>query len=514
MHSIYHLVLPALLLAAPLLAQLPAQLRLSALSETQFGNLPEGEPSGLKTSYHQLSLDYALEGFQIGLRGEGFGSSEPDRNYGELLQRFASYRRGPLQATIGHFYTIVGSGILAHAFELPGVITEERGSRRRYQIVRDLDGAHVRYRAGRATVQLLRGTPINTNLPPGLNGIDRRQGTIQGGSLQLKTHKNLDTGFSMLHYDIGGQEETGAALNARWRLAPLLAHLGLKGLYADLHGEYAQRDVTADRLFSLDRDLGRALYLSSSLTWGAWGASLEYKDYEDFSLSQVNNPPPLIREHAAYLLNRNTHDLLADDEQGYQAELSYTFAGGQALTANFTRAVRRHDIGDEDDKTLREIFLQFDSPVGEYIDAQLFADFSRNYILENEKSQLYGTLWNWSFNDRHTLNFDTQFQDVERRFGTLDFPYTNLYLNLEAHRAPGLSAAIQLQRTTDELETGADPSGTTWWWGLNFGAEIRDGHSVGIFAGQRRSGLACTAGTCYEVLGFEGVEMRLHNRFF
>lgn len=166
MHSIYHLVLPALLLAAPLLAQLPAQLRLSALSEAQFGNLPEGEPSGLKTSYHQLSLDYALEGFQIGLRGEGFGSSEPDRNYGELLQRFASYRRGPLQATIGHFYTIVGSGILAHAFELPGVITEERGSRRRYQIVRDLDGAHVRYRAGRATVQLLRGTPINTNLPP------------------------------------------------------------------------------------------------------------------------------------------------------------------------------------------------------------------------------------------------------------------------------------------------------------------------------------------------------------
>ena len=272
--------------------------------------------------------------------------------------------------------------------------------------------------------------------------------------------------------------------------------------------------MTADRLFSLDRDLGRALYLSSSLTWGAWGASLEYKEYEDFSLSQVNNLPPLIREHATYLLNRNTHDLLADDEQGYQAELSYTFAGGQALTANFTRAVRRHDTGDEDDKTLREIFLQFDSPVGEYIDAQLFADFSHNYILENEKSQLYGTLWNWSFNDRHTLNFDTQFQDVERRFGTLDFPYTNLYLNLEAHRAPGLSAAIQLQRTTDELETGADPFGTTCWWGLNFGVEIRDGHSVGIFAAQRRSGLACTAGTCYEVLRFEGVEMRLRNRFF
>ena len=46
------------------------------------------------------------------------------------------------------------------------------------------------------------------------------------------------------------------------------------------------------------------------------------------------------------------------------------------------------------------------------------------------------------------------------------------------------------------------------------GAEIRAGHSVNLFVGQRRSGLACTAGTCYEVLGFEGIEMRLLNRFF
>ena len=512
MHPIHRSI--AIVIAFLFTPSLHAQLRLSTLTEFQFGNLPDGEPSDLKTSYHQLSLDYALEGFQIGLRGEGFFSSEPNRNYGELLQRSASYRRGPVQTTVGHFYTIVGSGLLAHAFELPGVVTEERGSRRRYQIVRDLDGLHLRYRTDRATVVLLRGTPINTNLPPGLLGIDRRQGTIQGGSLQLKVHKDLDAGFSSLHYDIGGQRETGAALNARWRLAPLLTYLGIEGLYSDLHGEYAQRDVAADRFFSLDRDLGRALYLSSSLTWGAWGLSLEYKNYEDFSLSQINNPPTLIREHAAYLLNRNTHDLLADDESGLQAELSYAFTGGQAVTANFTRAVRRYDSGDEDDESLREIFLQADTPVGDYIDAQIFVDFSRNRILENETSQLYGTLWNWSLNEGHTLNFDAQFQEVERRFGTLDFPYNNLYLNLEAHRVPGLSASIQLQRTTDELETGADASGATWWWGLNLNAEIRNGHSISVFAGQRRSGLACTAGTCYEVLGFEGVEMRLHNRFF
>ena len=506
---IYHFF-TFVLLAVPL----QAQLRLSTLSELQMGNLPDGEPADLKTAYHQLTLDYALDHFQIGLRGETFGSSEPNRNYGELLQRFASYRRGPIQATVGHFYTLVGSGLLAHAFELPGVITEDRGSRRRYQIVRDLDGVHLRYRGTRGEVLLLRGAPVNTSFPPGLAGIDRRQGTVQGGALQLKVHQHLDTGFSVLRYETGGREETGGAFNARWRLSSLLADLGLNDIYADFHGEYAQRDVDTQRFFSLDRDLGRALYLSSTLTYRDWGLSLEYKDYRDFALQQINNPPALIREHAAYLLNRNSHDLLADDERGYQAELSYTHTGGQILTANYTRATRRNDPGADDDARLSELFLQFDAPLNDHIDAQLFADFSRNQIFADEKGRLVGTLWNWSPDDRYALALDAQYQDVDRRFGTLDFSYANLYLNLETHRAPGLSAAIQLQRSTDALETGADPSGPTWWWGLNMGAEIRDGHSVNLFAGQRRSGLACTAGTCYEVLGFEGIEMRLLNRFF
>ena len=97
---------------------------------------------------------------------------------------------------------------------------------------------------------------------------------------------------------------------------------------------------------------------------------------------------------------------------------------------------------------------------------------------------------------------------------TLAFPYTNQYYALAIHRAPGLSAAVQIQRTSDELETGADPSGITWWRGLNIGADIGEGHILNVFAGQRRSGLACTAGICYEVLGFKGVEVRLLNRFF
>ena len=507
MRSVFALTI---LLAAPL----HAQLSLSTLTEAQAGDLPGAGPRDLRTIYHQFSLDYALADLRVGVRGETFGASSARRSYGQFLQRFASYGRGPFQATVGHFYTIVGSGLLAHAFELPGVITEERGTRRRYQIVRDLDGLKLRYRARSAEVMLLRGAPVNSNLAPGLEGVDRRPDDLQGGSLQLKPHPHFDTGFSVVGYDIGGHRETGGAFNARWRVAPMLARLGLGGTYLDLNLVYARRDLSLDRFFNFDRTQGRAIYLAATTTSGSWGLSLEYKDYRDFALEHINNPPPLIREHSAYLLNRNTHDLLADDEEGYQAELSYSLPGGQILTANATRATRRRGPGPGDDKELREFFVQIDSPLGRNAEVQIIADYSHNQILIDERSRFMGTNWTWSPDGIHSIGLDAQFQDVDRSLGTLALPYTNHFLGLEVHRSPGLSAAVQVQRSSDELQTGADPSGVTWWRGLNLGADVGEGHSLNVFAGQRRSGLACTAGICYEVLGFEGVEVRLLNRFF
>lgn len=503
-----------LFIAALLAVPLQAQLQLSSLSELQIGNMPDREPDDLRTLYHQLNFGYALNNLRVGIRTEAFGSSVAGRNYGEILQRFASYRRGPLQATLGHFYTIVGSGLLVRAFELPGVITEQRGERRRYQIVSDLDGLHVRYSKSWGNLQLLRGTPVNSDLPPGLRGIKRRQGTIQGGALTLQPRRYLDTGLSLLHYDIGAQREVGAALSARLRLARLLAALGLSEVNAEIYGEYAQRDPDLAHFLSLDRERGRALYLSMAMTSGPWGLSAEFKDYFDFALTQINNPPPLIREHSAHLLNRITHDLLADDERGFQAELSYASSGGHILTANWTSAVRQRDPGKSDDRSLRELFLQLHSPIGTAWEAQFFVDFTRNQILEDLRHRVFGALWTWAADPQYTLEFDAQFQTVDRRFGSSKYPYNNLYFNVGIQRSSGISASLQLERSTDVLATGADPSGTTWWRGLTLNADLGTNHNLNLFAGHRRSGLACTSGTCYEILGFEGVEARLHSRFF
>jgi hypothetical protein len=500
-----HLPLLLLLLALPA----AAQLHLTSLAEVELGDLPGQSSTDLRTLYHQLNLDYGLGDFSLGLRGESFGSSASGRSYAYLAQRYLRYRRGPLAATAGNFYAIFGSGLLLHAFELPGVITEARGARRRYQLARDLDGLHLQYQGQRARAQLLYGIPVDSSLPPGLEEVDRRQGSVLGGAFAVQAHRFVETGLVLLRARAAGEEQTGTALHGRVRLP-------LESLHAELYAEYAHRDLEPGRFFSLSRGLGRGLYLSATLASGPLGLSLEYKDYQDLLISNINNPPPLVREHDAFLLNRLTHVLLPDDETGYQIEASCALPWESALTANLTRATRRWAAGPGDDDRLTEVFLRAETPFGEGVRGQFFAGHNRDRIIprNNERHTTWGTAWDWSMDDRHTLSADLQYQDAERRFGRLALPFENIYVDLGISRAPGASLSLTLQRSTDELETGASPTGATYWWGLNAGWEFRAGHSAGLFAGKRRAGLACTAGTCYEVLGFEGVELRLVDQVF
>lgn len=478
------------------------------------GDLPGARSEDLRTFYTQFDLDYTHRGLRAGLRGEGFAASADGRDYGQIAQRYIHYRRGGLQASAGHFYAIAGSGLLAHAFELPGVVSEDRGARRRYQIVRDLDGFHLRYSGKNGELQLLRGTPVDSTIPPGLTGVDRRQGTVQGGSGLWSIREDFELGATGMRYSGETSTQGAAALNARVRLAPWLKKRGIADAYAELYGEYAQRGIEWGQFFSLDRDLARALYLSASIGSGAWGLSLEYKDYQGFNIDQINNPPTLVREHDAYLLNRQTHDLLADDERGVQAEFTYVLPKSQVLTVNYTTATRRNASGGDDDENLQEFFAQLESPLGDAIDARVFVDRNHNRILGDERSLTFGTLFDWRAIPRYSVAVDIQYQDVNRFFADQPFPHENIFFSGEIQHIKGLSAAVQLQRSNDPLETGAEIDGPTYWLSTNLNWQIGQRHSANLFFGKRRSGLACTAGTCYEVLGFDGVEIRLVNQLF
>ena len=481
---------------------LGGRLLFSSMSEFQLG-----DP---RTLYNQLTADYTLGFVRVGVRTEGFRSERAGRDYTVLSQRFVEYRRDRLQATVGHFYAIVGSGLLLHAFELPGVITEGRGMRRRYQIIRDLDGMQLRYRWRRLDLRLLRGTPVDSDLPPGVSGIDRRRGRVQSASLRFSPSRFIELTGSLVEVEENRRSELGASLQSRLRAPPVIDWPVLGPMHAELYGEYAQRDVDTSRL-SLERDFPRALYLSGNLTGDSWGASVEYKDYWDFLIQAINNPPTLIREHDAYLLNRQTHDLLADDESGLQVELTRALPGGRGLTANMTRATRRFGPGAGDDRSLREYFLQADSPFSEKLRGQLFLHYARDRLFKNERRWTVGSAGDWSLTDLYAGAFDFQFQRVGRTFGQSSLPFDDILVRTELSRAPNWSWSISLERSTDELQRGV-VDGAAYWLAGGLSWRPREGQSVSVFAGKRRSGLACTGGTCYEVLGFEGVEVRLINQ--
>ncbi len=498
------------LLAAALLAAGPlhGQVRLTAHHEYQLGNLPDAEPADLRAVYQQVNLGFESPGFLASARSEAFRSSGDGRDYAHLAQRSLSYRHGGLEATAGHFYTLVGRGLLLHAFELPGVVTEDRVARRRYQIVRDLDGVEVRARRGKVDVLWLRGTPVNSELAPGLKGLERRRGRVSGGAVGARLSRDIEIGAALMEFSFDGREELAATTHGEFRFGSLLEGLGLGGWYGDLYGEYAQLDPAPGRWFSLDSKRPRALYLAATLTGGDWGLSLERKDYDDFAFASINNPPTLIREHEAFLLNRETHALLADDETGVQAELTWALPRQVGLIAAWNLATRRGSRPGEE-KSLREYFLQLDSPVGEALHGQLFLDYTRNRILENERRLTAGTRWEWSAGGRHAVSADLQLQDVDRRFGRSEFPHENLLAIVEVSRYPAWTWSLQLQRSNDPLEAGASESGATYWGALGASWRFREAHTLDAFAGRRRTGLACTGGSCYEVLGFEGLELRL-----
>ena len=498
-------------LAGMLAAAGPAtsQPQLTAHHEYQLGNLPGSEPGDLRTVYQQLNFGFETSGLLASLRSEAFRSSAGGRDYFHLAQRSLSYRQSGFEATAGTYYTLVGSGLLLHAFELPGVVTENRVSRRRYQITQDLGGFQVRYRRGDVDLLLLTGSPVDSELAPGQKGPERRGGRVSGGAFSARPWAEFEVGMGVLDFD---GEERGATTHARVRFGSLLKALGLRDWYGDLYGEYARIDPALDSWFSLDREHARGLYLASTFTGGAWGLSLELKDYDDFNFPTINNPPTLIREHEAFLLNRQTHTLLPDDETGIQAELTWALPRQVGLIAAWNLATRRGSRPGEEAKSLSEYFLQLDSPVGETFHGQGFLDFARSRILQNERRITAGTRWDWSAGRRYSVAADLQFQDVDRRFGSRRFPYENLHAAAEVTRYPAWTWSLQLQRSNDPLEIGASESGVTYWWALGTSWLFRDAHTANLFAGKRRTGLACTGGTCYEVLGFEGVEIRLTSR--
>ena len=66
---------------------------------------------------------------------------------------------------------------------------------------------------------------------------------------------------------------------------------------------------------------------------------------------------------------------------------------------------------------------------------------------------------------------------------------------------------------TDNISTFEVEKRARHWAGMDARYKFNPHHSLALFAGQRRGGPACTSGICYEVLDFQGVELRWISKF-
>ncbi|MBC8183883.1 hypothetical protein H8E88_22545 [candidate division KSB1 bacterium] len=498
---------------------LVGQISVSNLTEYQVGNLPDTDPKNMTSLYDQLNLDYYNRDLAIGVRFESFGSSQLDKKYNKFTQRYLEWQKDWFRIRIGNFYGILGRGLVFRAFELPGVVKEDARNRMRFGLSRVADGFIAEAKTDLLEVTMLRGESLDSNLPPSIEDNNRSIGIVEGGELKLRPLNYLSFGGTYARYTLANEkkyEVSSGILDLS--IGQFLEKISLNDVIFDFYGEYAQKQPALENYISTSSKHPHALYISTNLIFGGFGFSAEHKDYHDFNFL-MNDPPPLMKEHSFYLLNRSTHVLRPENEKGNQFEATYTFLCGSSINANYTTALNRSPYMKDAKYHVEEKFLEGDIYFGENFLTKFFVDKSKDGFELVEDRFTFGLAWEYQFQDYNSINFEFQGQETEKtyEFAPNKKKYKDFYGSISYSRSPKFAIALIGQRTGDPEETGdyttlEIETKAKNLFSLNINYQLTPEHELFIFYGKRRGGWACTAGTCYEVLSFEGFEIRLLSR--
>ena len=506
-----------------------AQVTGSNLLLGQAGNwpptLPDRGSPNRQSYYDQLNVDYVFTSGIAGVRYETDRNSDEQFEYEGLTQRFVDVSESGYRVRVGNFYTILGRGLVHRSFELTGVVLEKTGIRTRLTPSRDVDGVLLEAERGPVSLRMLSGAPSEgfTSLAEEKElGRDRHRGQISGGQLALSVYRGSRLGATYLRSSGGvtasglpGQQETGSGFAE----CDPLRMLGTEAVSLPVYIEYATENRTFERWWRFETEdrVPHALYAGANLLWGPVNVSAEWKDYSQFRIG-TNDPPSLIREQPATLLNRATHLLDAQREQGYQVEVSYAPVPWGSVALNRTRADGRR--GDRFEESYLELHAAPDA--ASRWEATLFADQAVDSFTSITRRYTYGTFATVRIRGRYAATLDAERQTA-RRIGFTDPTFTmigitrfeNVLVSLTGSLADRGSVAVTWERTTDQLDPSSEFGRTRPLHLLNWtlSARLAERNEATLFIGKRRGGLVCTAGTCYEVQPFEGAELRLTTRF-
>jgi hypothetical protein len=469
-----------------------AQLNGNNFVQYQSGNIPEVEPRNLSTLYSQTNLLYKHKKLRASLRIESFNTSDtfPD-SYLKLSQFKVQYRHKKWKLEAGNFYETLGRGLLLRTYEIKGSVIEDRIFREPKGFYKDLQGASVQYNGKIFAFTALRGKPLVDLLP--IDDPLRRNETIEAINPKMR-FLNQQIGIIGLRHFENGEQTSFLSFHAEGNL-PLNI-----GYYA----EYASTLRDSSEVFKRI-DTGRqGIYLGLNYSIGTFGASFEIKDYKNFFIgSGISSPPTLVKEHNYRLLNRSTHLPELSNERGVQAELFYGI-GNNLITLNYSQGINKLF------KIFKyyEYFAEYAHNSFDNVKFKVFIDIARNDAAQERNRYAGGLYSDFILFSKHQLSVETEFQQIERRSFETEF-YKNTSINT-IYSVNDISVSVLWETTSDSFE---NPDGITHFLGSNINYRINKTFELSVFGGKRQGGPACSSGVCYEVLDFEGVEIRLTTKF-
>lgn len=518
-------VLAVLALNGCLAVAAQAQISGGNLLIGQAGNVIGAERKDRSDLYERLDLQWSSDALTLGGRFE-YNRSDDDRAdfgraaaYQRLTQRWAEWDRDGLGVRVGNFYTILGRGLLHRSWELPGVVYDEVGTQTRYAAARDLSGARVHAERGPVSAQIFRGRVNDGTTSPAREalGLERYRGVLDGAELRTRLPRSASVGAAWSRYTYGDAPERQYASGFA-QVDPLEA-AGVKGWSAPFAFEYAAERPSLASWWQWRRgaEQAHAMYASGSLLWRRYTFLAEYKDYDGFRLG-LNDPPSLVREHAAPLLNRDTHLLDAEGEEGFQLEASGPLHPWATVTANFSRS--------DGAPGLR--WLRFEEryaevhvapPGSDAWECTVFADRGFNTFDFVVDRHSLGVAASARLPQAFAVSLDLERKRVETQgfFGPREW-FQDEFVSVAVSRAGWGTAGMSVTRTSDPRDLPSDDFGLPTaerasFIGGSLSGDVGQSHQVSLFAGRRRGGRACTSGTCYDVPSLEGAELRVTSRF-
>ena len=469
-------------------SEIKAQLSGQNIAEFQYGQIPS-DTVKFASIYDRLTLDYDIKDFKLGTTLEQYWSPYDSRNYIRLNQLKLQYKSDSWDIKLGNFYETLGRGTLMRTYQVPGAILEDLSYRSRTYFHRDFLGAYAQYQAKSWSVKALAGQPLNNVFPPTFEFDIRRPDSIAaiGGDYQIKSHK---IEYNAMYLTNQSVNKWYSMLNLSGQIIPKISY------YTELTFD---NDGT---VFGEEDTYG--WYFNMNFSFDKLNITTEYKDYNNMIIGEaVNEPPALIKQHVYRLLNRSTHVPIPLNESGYQIEATYLLKNKSILTFNHALAVNKLAI----EFRFEEYFLEYALLLNDIHDLKLFVDYANDDIKGEEDRLSTGFDLDILLKKRRSLNVEYEYQSFQRS----EQRSTNMLLSLAYNLGSKFTGSLLAEYSTDETMVEEGEAYKVWFGGnVKYRPDFKN--TFLLFAGTRRGGPACTAGVCYEILDFEGFELRYTRR--